>query len=168
MPITFSITCDTDAELARFLENLSFGDDLQKAASTKITKQQKEPSQPKAAVAAPQKKAPKKVAQKSTVVKVTKPVKKETTKTKALKSIVAKPGRKPGELSPIITESIQEMKKKGKPFRSREVIDLVLKKSPHLKASSVTTGVSKMLSESPLKWQEIKDSVGRPYKLYKP
>jgi hypothetical protein len=165
MPITFSVTCDTDAELARFLENLSFGNELHQAAPTPAkTAKQKESSETKAAVAVPRKSV--KTAPKSTAVKVAKPAQKQA-KSKMLK-VAAKPGRKPGELSPIISASIQEMKKKGKPFRSREVIDLVLKKSPHLKASSVTTGVSKMLSESPLKWQEIKDTVGRPYKLYKP
>ncbi len=172
MPITFSVTCDTDEELARFIENLRFGKELSaalqksamKASTGTVTKE------------APTPKAPKKPA-KAKVTKVKTPKTKKTTtpktalkkSTKTIKAVKAsKTERKPGKLVPIIEGGIGELVKKGKPFRSKDVTEWIMKKHPSLNQSSVTTGVSKLLSESKLSSQQIKDTVGRPYRLYKP
>lgn len=217
MPITFTVTCDTDQELAKFLKNVNFGKNFavkeskKPAAKAADKTDKKEPAKrgpkPKATVAkkavakkvakAPAKKAVKAKTAKKTVAKKTdakKPLAKKATVKKtvakkaapkktavkkvaapkaktvktAKKPSAARPGRKPGILTPIIETAIQEMVKKGKPFRTKDVITLVLKKEPKLKANSVTTGVSKHLSSSTLKYNEVKDAVGRPYKVYTP
>lgn len=167
MPITFSITCDTDEELARFLENLKFGEALQSAVKTSAKPNgkatvKKESATPKIKKAAAAKNG------KSVKAAVVKPKKGPKAVTVKKPATGLKPGRKPGKLIPVIEVAIQEMVKKGKPFRGRDVTALVMKKAPDLNESSVTTGVSKILGDSKLKWEQIKDAVGRPYKLYKP
>jgi hypothetical protein len=179
MPITFSVTCDSDAELARFLENFRYAAEMAtgttktaKASSSATapksapvkkettTKPAKKAATAKSVKVAPKPKKAKPLAKAKTVKTV-----KAATKTKAPKAAA---GRKPGKLTPIIEVAIKDVIKKGKPFRSKDVTELVMKKSPDLNESSVTTGVSKLLSETSLKYDSIKDAVGRPYKLYKP
>lgn len=191
MPITFSVTCDTDEELARFLQN------IQLEASAKAVGAKAKQTAPAKAMtattetASPEKKATrrgrpatkaakpkaktataktastrgKKSAAKSTTAGAKKPVvrAKSAGKTKA-----ERPGRKPSVLGPVIQSALQEVMNRKKPFRTREVIELVMKKAPSLNESSVTTGVSKFLSTASLKSETIRDAVGRPYKLYTP
>ena len=218
MPITFSVTCDSDEELARFLEGFRLDAQQKKRSGNNTTTtiaHEEEEEAPKAATAAAPARAPKKAAGRpagrpkatgiATKSKPTKAPKSAATKPgrtpKAVKAVVKKsPGRPPatqakssttskrssngtsasakavdtsagrrtGKLTPVIQEAIQEISKKGNPFRSREVIEYIMKRSPELNENSVTTGVSKSLSESNLKWDQIKDAVGRPYKMYKP
>ncbi len=182
MPITFSVTCDTDEELARFLENLRYGKELSQimqrgegaksatATASTVTKESAsaEPQAPargrKPAVAP--KSAGGKNKTKAKAATPAKPAKQANKKTAP--AAKAAEGKKTGKLIPLIQNAINDMVKKGKPFRSREVTEMIMRKAPDLNESSVTTGVSKLLSESSLDWEQIKDAVGRPYKLYKP
>lgn len=165
MPITLTVTCDTDEELARFLENLRF--ERAFAASAK----QMSTTYTRGGVKTKAKKEKEEAStQTSKKPSLTRKFKAKSSvsekKRNGLKS--SESGRKPGKLVPIIDAAIADILKKGKPFRSREVTDLVMKKAPDLNENSVTTGVSKRLSESDLRWDQIKDTIGRPYKLYKP
>lgn len=161
MPIT--LTFETEEDLARFFENFQYiGEKAATAKSIRTTKAAvvKTPSAKTAAGAVKTSKTRK------TVTKAPPSPKAKTKGKPATK--VQKPGRKPGILGPVIQNAIQDTIKKGNPFKSRDVVALVMKRHPDLKESSVTTGVSKALSETKLKYEEIKDTVGRPYKLYKP
>jgi outer membrane biosynthesis protein TonB len=174
MPITFSVTCDTDAELARFLENFRYAAEMAagtgtakaSATATKPAPAKKETAAPKSVKKATTTKAAKVAAKPKKAVKP--PAKPKAVKAVKASAKAPKPARKPGKLTPIIDTAIKEVIKRGKPFRSKDVTELVMKKSPDLNESSVTTGVSKLLSETSLKYDSIKDAVGRPYKLYKP
>lgn len=161
MPITFSVTCDSDAELARFLENLRFGEEFSMATVAQLGDTE--------AGNAGQKSKSRLLnsGKKTTLSRDT--VTSSKKKPAVGRSLKSRPSsRKSGKLVPIIENAIQDMVKKGKPFRSKQVTEFIMKKNPELNENSVTTGVSKLLSESPLKWEQIKDAIGRPYKLYKP
>ena len=131
MSITFTITCDTEAELAYVLDNLKL-DVKGDAPSLRAVAQGKA----KARVAA-------------------------NGKTK-------KGRRRQAGLSPLLEAELGKVIAAKKPFRSKDVIDRVMKQHPDLKVSSVTTGVNKLLSQSSLKFETIKNPVGRSYKQYLP
>ncbi len=158
MPITFTVTCDSDEELARFLENLRFGEEFALTAE-----------QAKAAIvtASPKTQETSKRPGRRKVAGTAGIRGKKRAVPKTLRTGRA-PGRKSGKLTPIIQTAMNDIIRKGKPFRAKDVTALVMKREPSLNESSVTTGVSKLLSDTRLDYDQIKDTVGRPYKLFKP
>lgn len=219
MPVTISITCDSDQELAGVLQNISFGSEY--AVSTATRTRKSTSAAPKTKAAGAPKKATKSAAAAATSTDTTekgtagrrgrKPGSKAAAPKKSAASAPGRPGRKPkavssaaapakkagrkpaattkilpkkkatkapkadgngagksGKLVPLIQEAVQSIVKKGDTFRTRDITALVMKRSPDLNESSVTTGVSKVLGTMDLKFEQIKDAVGRPYKLYKP
>lgn len=174
MPITFSITLDVDEELSRFFENLQSGKPVavtatkpaKKAAKAASPAAPKPPKKAKKAAAAPK---PAKKAAKATTKSAPKAAVKAAPKATAKTAVkkAAGPGRKPSLLSPAINKAVEDLAKKGNPFRASDVVRHVMKKNPTFNEGSVTTGVSNHLKTTTLKSEQVKDAVGRPYRLYK-
>lgn len=196
MSITFSVTCENEQELAYILENIYLQTSSARKpgkrgrkgvplatvvgapqAETKTpAKRGPKPAKSKAkATKTATKKTTKKVAKKVTkkVTKSTKatakPVVKKAAPKKLLKKGVAKKvTKRQSGLTPVLKAVLDDVIAKKKPFRSKDVIDQVLVKHKSLKESSVTTGVNKLLSDTTLNFETIKNPIGRSYKLYKP
>ena len=86
---------------------------------------------------------------------------------KVKKAKKTRSSRQPG-LTPLLQEELDKTIAAKKPFRSKDVIDRVMKKHKHLNEKSVTTGINKLLSQSDLKFDTIKNPVGRSFKQYLP
>ncbi|MCA9798003.1 MAG: hypothetical protein KC474_00510 [Cyanobacteria bacterium HKST-UBA04] len=143
MSITFTITCDTEEELAYVLENLY----LQTGGKMPSAKAHK-----KASATVP-------VGPGGAVGSGASGQAKNAKKPRS--------SRQPG-LTPLLQEELDKTIAAKKPFRSKDVIDRVMKKHKHLNEKSVTTGINKLLSQSDLKFDTIKNPVGRSFKQYLP
>ncbi len=175
MPITFSVTCDTDEELAQFLKTLRIEKStrMSKSSAGSMSDDDEPMRKMSKAKKAAMKTAKMKKAPKPKMVTKTKPaskmkmaVKASTTMKKDMKPVKAP--RREGQLRPIVEAAVNEVVSKKKPFKSGDVTDLVMKKYPRLNRGSVITGISNHLKQMDLDWKEVRDAVGRPYKLYSP
>ncbi len=191
MPISLTFNFESEAELAAFMQKVSFT-----GTSFKAPKAQEKPA--KKTTRKVTVKASKSVANKAKPVAKAKPVVKakpakavssrKTTKPaaaskvakSATKAKIAGSAKKPvvkktttakgkaQQLSPVIQDAIQRFVKAGKPFKSSDVALEVIKKNPAFKENSVTTATFKALGQTNIKYKLMKEGVGRSYKLYTP